>query len=957
MTKDMPFVGVTLSPQVKPNIDWYARTILKSGALTPTSTAPTSLAYNITPRTYSFKTHRGRTYDLGRLEAGHCDLKVDNSDGLFDPTNFGSPLYPNVQPYRPARITAAYPRTGNILNDTNKGYAAQRTIQLISAVGNGTSTFYTAVSNVPFHRGQYVSITGMGGANTSSAQITTALNSGGLTTGFTLPVAFSGTLYASGYASAILPATLSDNAVSVCANDSNFELGTISNWYTMPTSSNINASNIYAHSGTYSMRFGGTTYNIYLDVPCVAGQTVTFSAWVRTNTGSFSGYLGVYAGGYINSTISPTTTSFTANTTWTRYSVTVVATAPKITLQINNSTVNYLYVDDVQVEFGSTATTNTTTGSTIYNLFNGFVERYPQTYQAPNRGEVNMIATDVVSMMSQNIMVDPYFSLMIQDPAVYYYFPLDEPSVTAPTITKAVSNGSSVVYTALNDFEVGQVVNVQGLTTATFNGVGTITAVTNQTFTTALAITAATLTNQKGSAISNIAYNKSQYAYNDFAYAQLSATGGSAALGSDASKSLLGFNGATCAAFTGSSSTVGYFYFPTNSASQLGMNFAGWVVDAWVNFSTAGTFMRLTTVGGTIDVKVTVNTLSATYTPTTGSPITATLNGTTYPFSLNTWELVRVSGDNTKLQIELVGKGSASAATTAALYPQIVRIGSLGNSGFVGFAKGLRVADLNTLINTPEDLFLLGAIGNYNDSTGVRVQSLMGTYSGFNYFPVATDMGAFTMQQINIAGKSLFDAVQTASESEFGYWFIDGAGVINFKDGYTRNYPNTTVKTFGDGVGEIPYQGGDVVINYDLTYVYNQVDIKRLNGGSFNVQDNTSVNEYFPRSLSLQVENATDAQLSSASPFGTDIATSYLNRYSQPILRSDHLVLTPFRNPAIWADVLGLEVGDYIKIIKRPIGGNPIIVYGWIENIEHNFDGQTSDWITTVVFSPAPAPS
>jgi hypothetical protein len=48
---------------------------------------------------------RGRQFELNRIEAGTCQLKLDNSDRRFDPTNASSTYYPNVLPERKARLS------------------------------------------------------------------------------------------------------------------------------------------------------------------------------------------------------------------------------------------------------------------------------------------------------------------------------------------------------------------------------------------------------------------------------------------------------------------------------------------------------------------------------------------------------------------------------------------------------------------------------------------------------------------------------------------------------------------------------------------------------------------------------------------------------------------------------------------------------------------------------------
>ena len=63
---------------------------------------------DVSHRVLEFRSSRGRQYELGTMEAGQATIRLENSDGVFDPLNSSSPYFPNVLPYRQIRITATY---------------------------------------------------------------------------------------------------------------------------------------------------------------------------------------------------------------------------------------------------------------------------------------------------------------------------------------------------------------------------------------------------------------------------------------------------------------------------------------------------------------------------------------------------------------------------------------------------------------------------------------------------------------------------------------------------------------------------------------------------------------------------------------------------------------------------------------------------------------------------------
>jgi len=942
MTKDMPLVGVTLSPYVQPNTDWYARSVLKTTANTPTSTAPSSLSTSIGNRTYAFSTKRGRTYDLGRTEAGTLDLRVDNTDGALNPLNSSNNLYP----FCPVRVTCAYPKTGNILNDTNQGYIGDVTAVVTAASSSGGVVTYTA--NNTFQLGQQVSVTGL-----SSLNLTSKIITGATSTTFSVNDTTTGSVTgASGSASLDLPATWADYAVSVCANDSNFDLGRISNWYTIPAGTNVTASNTYAHTGTYSMRINSSS-TAFLDVPCVAGQTVTLSAWVRTGSGTTGGAVGIYAGGYIDATASPTLTSYTTNTTWTRYSVTVTTTSPKITVVVKNTGGNFTYVDDVQVEFGSTATTNTTIGSTIYNLFNGFVERFPQSFQAPNRGEVNMAGTDAVALMSQNTLTNPYSALVLQDPNSYLFFPFSEANNVVADVYKATYSsvgGTTITYQSINSFVVGDLVTVTGMGANNCENLA-VTFTDGVTFK-VFGLGSGT-TYGAGTATATRVYSQSGNAYANTIGVGYTFNAGKITLAEQ--NSLVGFNGQTNINFSGTSSDTAEIAvaIPSGVQSAVGSNF---MLDVLMKWTTSGKFLSINHADGT-STQISLN-ASGYLSATRSGAGTATQTGTNNIVQAGTWRLFRCYYNGTRLYFGIADYDAATGTsvfnytfTTLVMSASNVTSITLGSiaSGFNGSFAGLRYGAYNTLNQgsaISKNLFQVAWSGYFGATTGSRFADVMQNYSGFDYTPIATDLGVNHSGSMVLSGRTLQDVVQVTSDTEQGYWYVDGSGFVTFKDQLHRKWttPNLTPVKFADNATDVQYEGGSLQINYDLTFVYNQVTVSCA-GANYYAEDNTSINRYYPRTLQLTTENAYPSEVST-------LASTLLAKYQQPQGRLETITFTPMRNPAIWGPILGLEVGDYVQITRTPYGQSAITFNGWVEQIEHNFDGQTGDWVVHVNVSP-----
>ena len=63
---------------------------------------------DITANVKSIHFSRGKSGELGKSEVGQCSIVLNNTSGLYSPSNSGGALYLNLLPKRPIRIRATF---------------------------------------------------------------------------------------------------------------------------------------------------------------------------------------------------------------------------------------------------------------------------------------------------------------------------------------------------------------------------------------------------------------------------------------------------------------------------------------------------------------------------------------------------------------------------------------------------------------------------------------------------------------------------------------------------------------------------------------------------------------------------------------------------------------------------------------------------------------------------------
>lgn len=858
MARNYPAVSISLMPSVKPNdsslIAAFAKSYYHSQNVLTVPNYPTSLFYWIGERTLDLKTRRGRQYELGRTESGEAALVVDNSDRLFDPTNTSSPLYGNVKPYRGLHISAAHNgatdsstfTAGNIVNDVN--------------------TYSHAWNPAPAY-------------SDSGGFVTTA------------------------------------QSISVNTTDANFEATNINqlNWWThyaVPASSTYYAKSISSHASlstaqkwqgnqsllTANALGAGIEVRQMLDVPVIAGTTFTASlyAYVTAGTPTFRVYDGAY---YYNATA--VGTSNMSGAAWTRYSITWTATSPRATLAVVVSNGQTVYVDGVQVNVGNSATTFTTSGLPVYDLFTGFIERYPMNFLAPNRSEANLVATDYISALSRVNLDSAYLAETTLLSPMYYY-PLDSESEATTAANLSSFNQSALVKTT-DIFATG----------------GTIGAVTFGEETAQTGIIAA------------------------------GTTGVTIVSGSKSNQALVNSNTSDLIMNPPLVNSVSYtveLWFKIDSATKtwFGSMFNLEGSDVYhptltlVHNDVAGT---LSCYAGDLGFGSGTSHF-ITYDVWHHFMVNLQYNKVTQQFNLHSV----LDGDDT---LPILASGTATLVDVTG-----VRVGAGRHNSFLP-SPDINCAYAHVAIyrgdTTSKALsrYQMGVSAYAGELLSSRFARLFGL-AGFNYPLIhAEESNSYAQAATNLAGQSLFDALQTVADSETSNWFVDGRGTVVFNNRRHRQEQILPVSSFADNdSGLTTYQAGAVVLNYDSTYILNSIAINRANGVVSSAYDDLSIAEFFPRTYDRTLYNTSDLE-------AIDCAWYLLDRYKQPQTRVEGIVLTPTTHLPTWGTMLPVELDDLISVKKKQLlGANDWEFPSFVERIEHELDGMVGDWETRFYLSP-----
>lgn len=196
----------------------------------------------------------------------------------------------------------------------------------------------------------------------------------------------------------------------------------------------------------------------------------------------------------------------------------------------------------------------------------------------------------------------------------------------------------------------------------------------------------------------------------------------------------------------------------------------------------------------------------------------------------------------------------------------------------------------------------------------------------------------------NLAGTDPLAHLNEVAEVEGGRFFAARDGKLTFLDRHHLFKVETSSRaTLGDGAGELHYR--DIRVTHEQERIYNIVRVTAADGTIAEVRDQASIDDHFERVLekSWPLANPNEAWAA---------ARYLLKRYSRMQVRIPELVFAGRSDPNnLWPVLLGMELGQRYRVVRRPSNDDPIDKELLVEGIAHS--GTPSNIETRVQMSLA----
>ena len=225
------------------------------------------------------------------------------------------------------------------------------------------------------------------------------------------------------------------------------------------------------------------------------------------------------------------------------------------------------------------------------------------------------------------------------------------------------------------------------------------------------------------------------------------------------------------------------------------------------------------------------------------------------------------------------------------------------------------------------------------DLSGTRVNQILDQIS----WPATMrdiDAGLTTLQADPGTNRTALQALQTATDSEYGSLYVNASGSFVFQDrSVTAGSVGGTSTVFADNGTGIDYFNANWILNDVL--IFNKATITRSGGTAQVASNQDSIDKYFLHSYFL------DNLLMETDPVALDYAQAYVASRAETSIRVDSIVLDLYTNnynSGIIA-ALDLDFFDPIKVITTQPGGSTLEktlqIFGVRMNISPN------SWRTT----------
>ncbi|MGW1623033.1 hypothetical protein [Streptomyces sp. NPDC002172] len=267
-------------------------------------------------------------------------------------------------------------------------------------------------------------------------------------------------------------------------------------------------------------------------------------------------------------------------------------------------------------------------------------------------------------------------------------------------------------------------------------------------------------------------------------------------------------------------------------------------------------------------------------------------------------------------------------------------------------------AQWNTALDaaTAADLARGFARGWADDSVSSRISRLLSLASfhpgSASAFKTKGTQG--TLGSMGLNGRSALDAIQESADTENGQFAVDNFGNPTLYGHLWRWIQNTPLAVFGENYagGEIPVKD-DIKFEQDPSHLYNDIQIT-VDGAADvtdatrlqEVEDTTSQTAYFPQTLTRTINPQKTLT-------GTSMANYLLSLYKDPHTRLQGLTVDLAHDVSLQKKVMGLHLADLVRVMKRPTLAPAKQLDGFIEQIEWSGDDTGAVLQLSLQVSPA----
>jgi hypothetical protein len=187
------------------------------------------------------------------------------------------------------------------------------------------------------------------------------------------------------------------------------------------------------------------------------------------------------------------------------------------------------------------------------------------------------------------------------------------------------------------------------------------------------------------------------------------------------------------------------------------------------------------------------------------------------------------------------------------------------------------------------------------------------------------DSGVVQIVGGNVDAKALTH-IQDVAKSEGGLLFVDTLGRVVFLDANRSVVVNAT-NTWGESDAELAYGGLTVV--YDDARIWNDIIVETAGDTTSTSSDSSSIARFYRRSLVMSSLINLDADRNAR-------ANALLAAYKDPKIRVAEMQPSP-ETLDEWVRIFRAELGDGLRVRRRPPGGGLIEQDSTIEGINVDF--------------------